>query len=139
MKKSLIQPLIQPLRTLAALSLALFVTLLASYSFAAETISVDKLADQVKAGKAPVIIDVRSEDEFLAGHLPNARLIPHTQMGDYVEGLSALKDETVVLYCRSGKRADMAADVLEKAGFKKVTILDGSYQAWTAAGNKVVK
>lgn len=133
------QSLIQRLRTLAGLSLALSATLLTSQSFAAGTISVDELATQVKAGKAPIIIDVRSEDEFLAGHLPNARLIPHTQIGDYVEGLSAQKDETIVLYCQSGTRADTAAGVLEKAGFKKVTILDGSYKAWTAAGNKVVK
>lgn len=135
MKKSLIQRL----GTFVGLSVALIATLLTSQSFAAGTISVDELAAQVNAGKAPMIVDVRSEDEFLAGHLPNARLIPHTQIGDYVEGLSAQKDETVVLYCQSGKRAGMAADVLEKAGFKKITILDGSYQAWTAAGNKVVK
>lgn len=135
MKKSLIQRL----RAFARLSVALSATLLASLSFAAETISVDELAAQVNAGKAPMIIDVRSEDEFLAGHIPNARLIPHTQISDYVEGLSAQKDETIVLYCKSGKRAGMAADALEEAGFKKITILDGSYQAWSAAGNKVVK
>lgn len=125
----------QRLRALIGLSLALLV----SPIFAADTISVDELAAKVNAGTAPMIIDVRSEDEFLAGHLPNARLIPHQQIGDYVEGLSTQKDETVVLYCKSGKRAGLAADALEKAGFSKVTILEGSYQAWTASGNKVVK
>ncbi len=113
--------------------------LLASQAFAAGTMSVDDLAAKIDAGKAPLIIDVRSEDEFLAGHVPGARLIPHTQMAEYLDGLAGQKDDTIVLYCRSGKRAGMAAETLEKAGFKGVTVLDGSFQAWQAAGKPVAK
>lgn len=111
----------------------------ANISVAADTISVDTLASQIDQGKAPMVIDVRTENEYLAGHLPNARLIPYTQMPDYADNLSSLKEQPLVLYCRSGKRAGIAAETLEKAGFKGVLILEGSYEAWRTAGKKTVK
>ena len=120
---------------------ALFVVtaLLAGQAFAAGTITVDQLASQIEAGKAPLVIDVRSEDEYLAGHVPGARLIPHDKMSDYVGSLAAMKEDTIVLYCRSGKRAGAAAEVLEANGFSKVTILEGSFEAWSGAGKPVAK
>jgi len=118
---------------------ALCFALLSQLALAAGSITADELDRQMKAGKAPLVIDVRGEEEYLAGHIPGARLIPHTQMGEYVEGLSALKDEPIVVYCRSGKRAGMAAEVLENAGFTKIQILEGSYQGWEAAGKPVKK
>ena len=118
---------------------ALCFALLSQLALAAGSITADELDSQMKAGKAPLVIDVRGEEEYLAGHIPGARLIPHTQMGEYVEGLSALKDEPIVVYCRSGKRAGMAAEVLENAGFTKIQILEGSYQGWEAAGKPVKK
>ena len=113
--------------------------LIAGQAFAADSISVDTLASQIEAGKAPMVIDVRSEDEYLAGHIPGARLIPHDKMADYVDSLSGLKEDTIVVYCRSGKRASKAAEVLEANGFSDVTILEGSFQAWSEAGKPVTK
>lgn len=120
-------------------ALLVLTSLLAGQAFAAGTMSVDELAGKIEAGKAPLIIDVRSEDEYLAGHVPGARLIPHTQVGEYLESLAGQKNDTIVLYCRSGKRAGAAAETLEKAGFKGITLLDGSFQAWQAAGKTVAK
>ena len=117
----------------------LCLSLIGAPALAAENVSVETLAGQISTGKAPLIIDVRSEDEFLPGRIPGARLIPHTEMGNYVDSLSAHKDEPILLYCKSGKRAGTAADVLEKAGFTRVQILEGSFQAWEAAGQKVQK
>ena len=120
-------------------SLFVLTNLFWAQAFAAGSISVDELANQIDAGKAPLVIDVRSEDEYLAGHVPGARLIPHTQIAEYLDGLAGQKDDTIVLYCRSGKRAGMAAETMESAGFKGITILDGSFQAWQAAGKTVAK
>jgi rhodanese-related sulfurtransferase len=117
--------------------LILAILALAGPALAAGSISVEALAERIANGKAPMIIDVRSEDEYLAGHVPGAQLIPHDQMGSYVEGLSANKDAEIVLYCKSGRRAGMASDVLEAAGFSNLKILDGSFQAWSAAGKPV--
>jgi rhodanese-related sulfurtransferase len=117
----------------------LCLSLIGAPALAAESVSVETLAGQISSGKAPLIIDVRGEDEFLAGRIPGARLIPHTEMGNYVDSLSAYKDEPILLYCRSGKRSGEAAAVLEKAGFSKVQVLDGSFPGWEAAGHKVQK
>ena len=118
-------------------TLALITVLLAGPALAAGTITVDALADRIEAGKAPLIIDVRTEGEYLAGHVPGAQLIPHDQMASYVDSLAAQKDDEIVLYCKSGRRAGMASETLEAAGFSNVRILDGSFQAWSAADKPV--
>lgn len=108
-------------------------------ALAAEQVSVEILAAQMASGKAPLIIDVRTEEDFLAGRIPGARLIPHSEIGAYVESLSAYKDEPILLYCHSGNRSSQAAEVLEKAGFTRVQILTESFPGWQAAGHKVQK
>jgi phage shock protein E len=108
-------------------------------ALAAENVSVETLAAQISSGKAPLIIDLRSEDDFLAGRIPGARLIPHTEIGNYLDALSAHKDEPILLYCRTGSPSGQAAAVLEEAGFSKVQILTESFPGWQAAGHKVQK
>lgn len=117
----------------ALLSLSLF----SLSALAAENVSVDTLAAQISAGKAPLVVDVRTEDEFLEGHIPGARLIPHDEIGNYVDSLAAFKDEPILIYCRSGKRAESAVKTLEEAGFSKIQVLEGSFSAWQAAGQKI--
>lgn len=117
----------------------LCLSLIGAPALAAENVSVETLAGQISSGKAPLIIDVRSEDDFLAGRIPGARLIPHSEIGNYVDSLSAHKDEPILLYCRTGNRSGQAAEVLEKAGFTKVQVLEGNFPGWEAAGQKVQK
>ena len=122
------------------ISASLFcLSLIGAPALAAESVSVETLAAQISSGKAPLIIDVRSEDDFLAGRIPGARLIPHTEMGNYVDSLSAYKDEPILLYCRTANRSGQAAAVLEEAGFTRVQILKESFPGWEAAGHKVQK
>lgn len=105
---------------------------------AATSISPEGLQSLLQQGEAPLIIDVRSEEEYLAGHIPTARLIPHDQVGDYLETLEPYKDQDIVVYCHSGARADKAIKKLEQAGFQRIIHLEGGFQAWKAAGGKVV-
>src|SRR5262245_31665615 len=65
-----------------------------------------------------VVLDVRTPEEFAAGHLPGARNIPHDQLADRLGELAGAKDKDVVVYCRSGRRSAMALDTLSKNGFK---------------------
>ncbi len=51
-------------------------------------------------------------------------------MAEYVDSLSAHKDEPIVLYCRTGNRSGKAAKVLEDAGFSQVIIMEGGYPDW---------
>lgn len=80
-----------------------------------------------------VVLDVRTADEFAAGHVPGARNVSHDLLASRIDELAAARDKQVVLYCRSGRRTLLAEDILRKAGFKKLAHLEGDYLAWEAA------
>jgi rhodanese-related sulfurtransferase len=84
----------------------------------------------IEADKAPLILDVRTQSEYDAGHVPGAVLIPHDQLESRIAELGEPRD--VVVYCRSGRRSGSIQPVLEKHGFP-VRQLDGSWLAWEAA------
>ena len=96
-------------------------------------ISNQEVYQQIKAKKAPLILDVRSEEEYLEGHIPGAVLIPHSQLAERVEELSAYKDQPVYVYCRSGRRAGIAEEYLQEAGFSQLYHIEGDMNAWQEA------
>lgn len=79
-----------------------------------------------------VVLDVRTAAEFAAGHVPGARNVSHDLLASRIEELAAARDKQVVLYCRSGRRSLLAEDILRKAGFKNIALLEGDYLAWEA-------
>jgi rhodanese-related sulfurtransferase len=79
-----------------------------------------------------VVLDVRTPAEFAAGHVPGARNISHDLLASRLAELAPLRDKQVVLYCRSGRRTLLAADVLHAAGFKRLAHLEGDYLSWEA-------
>ena len=116
--------------------LAVILLILTLPAYAAETaVPVADLAAQIATADntqpAPLILDVRTPDEFAAGHIPGAVLIPHDQLAARIGELGAPRD--VVVYCRSGRRVGLAVPVLEENGFRAHP-LAGSWQAWQAAG-----
>lgn len=106
---------------------------------AADTVTPQALADRIKGGDTPLIIDVRDEDAFLEGHIPGARLIPHDRMDEYTESLQDYKDQPIVLYCRTGGRSGKAAETLEAAGFERVEVMEGGFPDWREAGLEVAE
>jgi phage shock protein E len=74
------------------------------------------------------LVDVRSIDEFAAQHLPAAVNIPVQQLSERLQELEP-KDQSIVLYCRSGHRSGIAFDRLRSAGFTKLFDL-GPMTAW---------
>ena len=79
-----------------------------------------------------VVLDVRTPAEFAAGHVPGARNISHDVLSSRLAELAPLRDKQVVLYCRSGRRTLLAAEVLHTAGFTRLAHLEGDYLAWEA-------
>ena len=76
----------------------------------------------VQAQKAKGIwIDVRSAEEFNSGHLQDSINIPHDQIIERIKAVSPDKDAPINLYCRSGRRAEVALTELKKAGYTNVT------------------
>jgi len=72
-------------------------------------------------------IDVRSHDEFAAGHVEGAVNIPHTEIADRIAEVTSDKDKPLYLYCRSGRRSGIAMDVLQQMGYSN-TINVGGYE-----------
>ena len=72
-----------------------------------------------------VYVDVRSDEEWAAGHVEGAIHIPHTEMAERYGELEQYQDKELVVYCRSGRRAGIAQSVLEEAGFDNVTNAGG--------------
>jgi rhodanese-related sulfurtransferase len=79
------------------------------------------------------ILDVRESDEWVAGHIPGATLIPLGQLTARAGEVPA--DRDVVVVCRSGNRSAQGRDILRAAGLTQVTSMTGGMKAWTAAGN----
>ncbi|MBS1196543.1 MAG: rhodanese-like protein [Proteobacteria bacterium] len=67
------------------------------------------------------IIDVRTPEEFAAGHIPGAVNIPVDRIESGIASIKGLgKDKQILLYCRSGRRSAIAKEILEKQGFRKI-------------------
>ncbi len=117
---------------LAGLLLAL---VLPSVAAAAKPAVSPAVVDEVaQRPDAPLLLDVRSPEEFAAGHVPGAVNIPHDQVAARLGELD--KSRWVLVYCRSGKRAGAAEGVLADAGFD-VRQIEGSWLRWESEGRPV--
>jgi rhodanese-related sulfurtransferase len=93
-----------------------------------------KEASVLTAEKQAVIVDVREDDEWNAGHIAGAVHIPLNQLDARLPELLKYKDTTVITQCQSGKRSLKALEVLKSAGFSKVSSMDGGIVAWSKDG-----
>jgi rhodanese-related sulfurtransferase len=82
-----------------------------------------------------LLLDVREDDEWQAGHAPGARLVPMSQVQARIDELP--RDRRIVTICRSGGRSRRVTEALSAWGFDAVN-LSGGMQAWQAAGLPVV-
>jgi rhodanese-related sulfurtransferase len=95
------------------------------------TVTGDELEARLARGDAPAILDVRTRKEFAEGHIPGAINIPHTELSERIGELgSDARDQELVVYCRSGRRAAVAEEVLRDAGFSGLRHLEGDMNAW---------
>ena len=92
--------------------------LLGGCSAASRQVSNEALQALVVQGRAPVIVDVRSEGEFARGHIPGALHIPFYSVGRRSQEVSQDMDTPVVVYCAHGPRAWWAAKALRRKGFR---------------------
>jgi len=97
----------------------------------------DDLPKLLAAPDGPALVDVRTREEWTAGHIPGALWIPLQELPQRSAELSRWKERGLVLYCQSGRRASKAADLLRKQGFQHLSLLDGSIQRWKAEGRAV--
>ena len=72
-----------------------------------------------------VILDVRTPEEFAAGHIAGAVLIPDYEIGDKAESVLPDKDQLILVYCRSGRRSKNAASELVTLGYTNIKEFGG--------------
>jgi phage shock protein E len=86
---------------------------------------------------ALTLLDVRTPEEFAAGHVPGARNIPVQELAARLSELDTARNGDIVVYCRSGRRAASALQTLQARGFEHLLHLDGDMQGWSAGGHHV--
>lgn len=99
-------------------------------------------------GQGAVLVDVREPAEYATGHIEGAINIPRgvlefeiqasAELDSVTDPALAARDRPLVLYCRSGGRAALAADSLGQMGFTRVASLAGGIGAWREGGGAVV-
>ena len=79
-----------------------------------------------------IIIDARTQEEYDAGHIPGAIMIPEYEIADRAENELTDKNQLILVYCRSGRRSKIAAEELVKLGYTNVKefggIIDWEYE-----------
>jgi rhodanese-related sulfurtransferase len=101
-------------------------------------ISPQDAAAKSKSGEA-VVIDVRDKDEWDEGHIPDAtHLSRGTVELDIEEKVSDL-NAMIICHCGGGGRSALAAESLQKMGYKNVRSMAGGFKAWKAAGLPTTK
>jgi rhodanese-related sulfurtransferase len=110
---------------------------LAAWAGGAGPITRGELASRIESGSAPVVLDVRTHEEFLEGHIPGAVNIPLRELSRRLAEIDGLRANEVVLHCETGPRAGYADQILRGAGFTGLRALDGHMRAWREAGMAV--
>lgn len=76
-----------------------------------------------------VLIDVRTSAEYAQDHIEGALNIDHTTIGKNISSANVAKDDTVLLYCRSGSRSGFALETLKSLGYTRVENYGGIAEA----------
>ncbi len=96
--------------------------------------TVADVAARMAAGEKFVLIDVREESEYAAGHAAGAVHISKGVIERDIETKVPDPNTPLVLYCGGGYRSALAADALQKMGYTNVISMDGGWSAWVRAG-----
>ena len=91
-----------------------------------------------KDAAMPLVIDVRTVQEWDKGHLEGAVLIPYDQIGERIDAVVKDKLQRVYVYCRTGHRASIAKEALEKMGYKDIINLGSLEDAAKTLKRKIV-
>ena len=89
-------------------------------------ITYEELVERVKAGG--ILLDVRTKQEFMEGHLNGAIVIPYYEISKRIENIVPNKEQEIIVYCKSGARGITAVQILNKLGYKNVCNLNGGME-----------
>jgi len=120
-------------------TILLVIFFLGSNLYANELWSVTELKTKIdQSSELLVLLDVRTTEEFETVRIKNSINIPHEILLSNIDLVSEYNDEQLVVYCRSGKRASLVIEALEKNGFTNVVDIEGDILAWAEANYPLV-
>ena len=93
--------------------------------------SASELNEKLQHGQRPLVVDVRQPEEFRAGHINGAKLLPLRELERHLQELP--KNREIVCVCASGSRSHSATALLVRAGYQAVN-LQGGMSAWMRSG-----
>ena len=91
-----------------------------------------ELASRIALQSAPLILDVRTQEEFRKAHILGAINIPHSELAIRLGELPKDKAREIVVYCRTGRRVLLAEKILQEAGYIYIYELEGHMPGWMA-------
>ena len=100
-------------------------------------VTVGVIKNDIDVGKNFVLLDVRTSDEFNAGHLPKGINIPRGTLEFLIGKFYPNKETEIVLYCRTDARAALCTNTLKEMGYTNVKNLKGGFKAWGEAGYSI--
>lgn len=99
------------------------------------SITADEAKEIMDSASDYIILDVRTDEEFIEGHIPGAMLIPDYEVMANANTMLPDKDQLILVYCRSGRRSKLAAETLAELGYTNVKefggIVDWKYEIET--------
>ena len=99
-----------------------------------EQVGVEEVHDALERGEAVTVVDVREPDEWEAGHVPGAKLLPRGLLEYKAAEELPDKNARVVVHCALGGRGALAAKSLKEMGYTNVANMDGGVKAWREKG-----
>ena len=115
------------------LFITLIILLLCHNPLTANIKSIDVLELQRKLESSTekfFLLDVRSKEEYQSGHIKNSINIPHEELIEDINLISQYKNESLIVYCRSGVRAQLVIDKLLENDFNHIIDINGDMLAW---------
>jgi len=110
-----------------------FLALVADAKSRVQQIDIGEYQRKVKAGEKFLLVDVREDNEWAAGHAQGAVHLGKGIIERDIETKVPDKDTELVLYCGGGFRSALVADALQKMGYSKPISLDGGWRAYQEA------
>jgi rhodanese-related sulfurtransferase len=101
--------------------------------------TVQDIKERLDAGEKLILVDTREDNEWARGHILGAVHLGKGVIERDIENSLPDKEATLVLYCGGGFRSALAADNVQKMGYKNVISMDGGWKGWTDAGFPTAK
>lgn len=104
-----------------------------------QEVSLDAARERLRVNPQAVLLDVREDHEWAAGHVQGARHLGKGILERDLEGLFPDPDTEIIMYCGGGFRSALTCDAAQKMGYRRVASLIGGYKALVAAGWPIVQ